>query len=117
VAHDPSQLQAGSAVGASGNHAVAQSLAQLGVWSVSGLGNQTFVQSYAQTVSKLGRTLSSVNDDLLSSKKVAQMLANERGPAHSMPPGDERTELRRYRQAYAVSAKTVTTLDEMAPVE
>jgi flagellar hook-associated protein 1 len=118
VADDPSRLQAAAAApGAHGNNTVAQSLAKLGSRNVSDLGNQTFAESYAQTVSKLGHTLSGINDDLMSSQVVTQMLANERGQAHGVSLDDEKTDLRRYRQAYAVSVKMMTTLNEMTPVE
>jgi flagellar hook-associated protein 1 FlgK len=117
VADDPSRLQAAAAPGAHGNNTVAQSLAKLGSRNVSDLGNQTFVESYAQTVSKLGHTLSGINDDLMSSQVVTQMLANERGQAHDVSLDDEKADLRRYRQAYAVSVKMMTALNEMTPVE
>jgi flagellar hook-associated protein 1 FlgK len=108
VADDPSQLRAGAA---------ALALAKLGGRNVSDLGNQTFSQSYAQTVSELDNTLSSVNDDLSSSQAVTQMLANERGAAHGLSLNDARAELTRYEQASAISAGMITTLDEMFPMQ
>jgi flagellar hook-associated protein FlgK len=48
---------------------------------------------------------------------VTQMLANERGQAHDVSLDDEKADLRRYRQAYAVSVKMMTALNEMTPVE
>jgi flagellar hook-associated protein FlgK len=117
VTRDLAQLQAGGAAGAHGNNAVAQTLAMLGNRIVSDLGDQTFLQSYSQTVSKLDHTLSTVNYDLMGSLAVTQMLANERSLAHDVSPDDERADLQRYQQAHAVSAKMVTTLNEMTPVE
>jgi flagellar hook-associated protein 1 len=95
VAGDPSQLQAGGAAPAL----------------------ETFGQSYAQTVSNLGGTLSKVSEDLSSSQAVMQMLANERESAHGVLIGDELASLRRYEQACAVSAQTNATLNEMLPMQ
>jgi flagellar hook-associated protein 1 len=108
VAADPAQLWVDGA---------APALAQLGSRHVSGLGNRTFGQSYAQTVSKLGHTLLSVNDNLSSSQAVTQMLANERGAAHGVSLDGALTDLMRYQQACAVFARVIATLDEMLPMQ
>jgi flagellar hook-associated protein 1 FlgK len=104
VANDPSQLQAGGAAGANGNHAAAPALETIG-------------QSYVQTVSNLGRTLSKVSDDLSSSQAVTQMLANERESARGVSIGGELTDLQRYQQACAASAQMHATLNKMPPVQ
>ena len=96
VANDPSQLQAGGAA--------APAL-------------EPFGQSYAQTVSNLGGTLSKVSDDLSSSQAVTEMLANERESAHGVSIGGEMTCLQRYQQASAASVQTHTTLNEMLPMQ
>jgi len=57
VADDLSQLQAGGAARAQGNNLVARDLAKLGSQNVWGPVDQTFVESHAQTLSKLGNTL------------------------------------------------------------
>jgi flagellar hook-associated protein 1 FlgK len=104
VANDPSQLQAGGAAGANGNDTAAPAL-------------EAFGQSYAQTISSLGRTLAKVSDDLSSSRAVAQMLANERQSAHGVTIGDELTDLQRYQQACAASVQTHATLNEMSSMQ
>ncbi len=95
MANDPSQLQAGGAAPAL----------------------ETFGQSYAQTVSNLGSTLSKVSDDLSSSQAVTQMLANERESAHGVLIGDELNYLQRYQQACAASVQMHATLNEMPPMQ
>jgi flagellar hook-associated protein 1 FlgK len=75
-----------------------------------------FGQSYAQTVSDLGSTLSRVSDDLSSSQAVTQMLANERASDHAHSIDDELTDLQRYERACAISAATHTTLHKMPPM-
>jgi flagellar hook-associated protein FlgK len=89
VVSDPARLQAGGAAGAHGNNAVAQALAKLGGRNVAGPGN----------------TLSSVNNDLAGSR------------ARGGSPDEKKANLRRRRPASAVSAKTVTTFDELTPAE
>jgi flagellar hook-associated protein 1 FlgK len=103
VADDPAQLQAGGATGANGKDAAAPAL-------------ETFGQSYAQTVSNLGRTLTKVSDELSSSQAVTQMLANERESAHGVSIGDELTCLQRYQQACAASVQTHAMLNELPPL-
>ena len=108
VADDPSQLQAGGTAGA---------MAQLGSRNVSDLGNQTFGQWYTQTVSALGHTLSNVNDNLISSQAVRQMLANERGAASGLSLEEAATDLMWYQQARTASAGIIKILDKMPPME
>ena len=74
------------------------------------------LQTFGQTVSDLGSTLSKVSDDLSSSQAVTQMLANERESARGVSIDDELTDLQRYQQACADSAAMHTTLNEMPPM-
>jgi flagellar hook-associated protein 1 FlgK len=112
VANDPSQFQA-SGTGAPGDDSVALELAQLGNQEITGLGNQTFSANYAQTVSDLGSSISSVNDNLSASQGVAQTLSTDRANASGVDLDTEMTNLIQYQKSYEASAELITTLNEM----
>jgi flagellar hook-associated protein FlgK len=109
VANDPAQFQ----VGADGRNTTALDLAQLGNSHVPALGNRTFTQWYAQTVTALGEMLMNVNDNLVSSQAMAQMLANERVAAGELSMHDAANDLMWYQQARAGSGEIITMLDKM----
>jgi flagellar hook-associated protein 1 FlgK len=113
VASDPSQFQAAGAPGAAGDNTVALALAQLGNQKIAGLNNQTFSANYAQTVSDLGNSISSVNDQLNNSQAVAQMLTNDRASTSGVSLDGEMSNLIQYQKAYEASAEMITTLNEM----
>jgi flagellar hook-associated protein 1 FlgK len=113
VATDPSQFQAAGTAGAAGDNTVALALAQLGNQNIAGLNNQTFGGNYAKTVSGLGNSISSVNDQLSSSQAVSQMLSNDRTSASGVSLDSEMTNLIQYQKAYEASAEMITTLNQM----
>ena len=85
----------------------------MGGQPIAGLNNQTFSANYAQTVSNLGSSISSVNDQLGNSQAVTQMLTNERASTSSVSTDTEMTNLIQYQRAYEASAELITTLNEM----
>jgi flagellar hook-associated protein 1 FlgK len=113
LAADPSQFQAAGTAGASGDNSVVLALAQLGGQNLSGLGNQTFTGSYAQTVANLGDAISSVNNQLDTSQSVSQMLTTQRASASGVSTDQEMTNLIQYQKAYEASAELITTLNQM----
>jgi flagellar hook-associated protein 1 FlgK len=113
VANNPSEFQAAGTAGNAGDNSVVLALAQLGSQNISGLANQTFSASYAQTVSNLGSSLSSVNGQLTNSQAVTQMLTNERSSTSGVSTDTEMTNLIQYQKAYEASAELITTLNEM----
>jgi flagellar hook-associated protein 1 FlgK len=113
VANDPSQFQAAGTAGAPGDNSVVLALAQLGNQNVAGLSNQTFSASYAQSVSNLGNSISSVNEQLTNSQAVAEMLTNDRASSSGVSLDTEMTNLLQYQKAYEASAEMITTLNEM----
>jgi flagellar hook-associated protein 1 FlgK len=88
-------------------------LGELGGQNIAGLNNQTFSANYAQTVSDLGNSISSVNDQLDNSTVVSQMLTNERSTTGGVSTDAEMTNLIQYQKAYEASAELITTLNEM----
>lgn len=94
VAADPAQLHTGLAVD-----------------------RRAFVDEYERTMSQLDSTLSTVNDDLISSQVVTEMVAKKRGLPDAVSLKSERNALQRYEHAYAVSSQMISALNDMAPVE
>jgi flagellar hook-associated protein 1 len=113
VVNDPSSFQAAGSAGAAGDNSVALSLAQLANTSISGLNNQTFSQSWAQTVGNLGDAISSVNDQVTNSASVTQMLTSQRQSVSGVSIDEEMTNLMQFQKSYEASAQLVTTLDQM----
>ncbi len=110
---DPSQFQASGTAGATGDNTVVLALAQLANTSISGLNNQTFSQSWAQTVGNLGNAISSVNEQVANSSSVTQMLTTQRASVSGVSIDEEMTNLMQYQKSYEASAQLITTLNEM----
>jgi flagellar hook-associated protein 1 FlgK len=110
---DPSTFQAAGVAGAAGNNAVVLQLAQLANQPIAGLNNQTFSQSYAQTVGALGSALSSVNDQATNSTAVSQMLSNQRDSLGGVSTDEEMTNLVQFQKAYQASAELISTINQM----
>ena len=113
LASDPSQFQASGTAGATGDNTIALALAQLASQKISKLSNQTFTQSYAQTVSALGDAISTATDQLNTSQAVSQTLSNQRSAVSGVSIDEEMTNLLQYQKAYEASAQLVTTINTM----
>jgi flagellar hook-associated protein 1 FlgK len=110
---DPSLLQAASVAGAAGDNQTALALAQLAGEPQTALGNQTFGNRYAQTVSVLGQSLSSVNSELSDQDVVDKMLLRQRDSISGVSLDEEMTDLIKFQKAFEASARLITTVDEM----
>ena len=113
LAEDPTQFQASGTAGATGDNTVILALAQLGNQDISGLSNQTFSASYAQTVSNLGDAISSVNDQLDTSQSVSEMLTTQRSSTSGVSTDQEMANLIQYQKGYEASAELISTLNQM----
>jgi flagellar hook-associated protein 1 FlgK len=113
LANDPSQLQASGTAGATGDNTVVLALAQLANTNIAGLSNQTFSQSWAQTVGNLGDTISAVNDLVNNSSSTTQMLTSQWNSESGVSIDTEMTNLMQYEKSYEASAQLITTLNEM----
>lgn len=113
LVNDPSQFQAAGTAGATGDNTVVLALAQLANTGISGLNNQTFSQSWAQTVGNLGDAISSVNEQANNSASVTQMLTKQRASVSGVSIDEEMTNLMQYQKAYEASAQLITTLNQM----
>jgi flagellar hook-associated protein 1 len=89
------------------------SLANLASASQSALGNQTFGDSYTQTVADLGEALNGANNQVSSQTVVAAMFAAQRTSVSGVNLDEEMTNLMTYQQAYQASAELVTTVNAM----
>jgi flagellar hook-associated protein 1 len=113
LAGNPALLQASGTAGASGDNTVALNLAQLAGTSISGLNNQTFNQSYNQTVAALGQALSSANTQVDDQNTVSTMLTKQRDAVSGVSLDEEMTNLIQYQKAYQASARIITVVDQM----
>lgn len=110
---DPGLLQAAGVSGAAGDNQTALALAQLARTKFLALNNQTFNQSYGQTVASFGQELSSVNTKLSDQQTVENMLLRQRDSIGGVSLDEEMTDLTRFQKAFAASARLITTVDEM----
>lgn len=110
---NPSLLQASGTPGASGDNQTVLALAQLANKSITGLNNQTFSQSYTQSVTALGQAASSINDQVDDQKVVSNMLTQQRQSLSGVSLDEEMTNMLTYQRAYEASSKIVTAVDEM----
>ena len=113
LTNDPTLLQAAGGGGASGDNQTALALAQLAQTKYAALNNQTFNQSYGQTVAAFGQELSSVNTKLSDQQTVESMLLRQRDSIGGVSLDEEMTDLTRFQKAFAASARLITTVDEM----
>lgn len=113
LANDPSLVQASGSVTATGDNAVAFSLAQLATTSQSALNNQTFGGDYSAAVASLGNALQTANDQVSNQTVVTTMLNTQRGSVSGVNIDEEMTNLMSFQRAYQASAKLVSTVDQM----
>ena len=111
--NNPALIQASGVSGAAGDNTVALALGQLANAPQAGLNNQTFSQSYDQTVSAMGQSLSSVNGQLTDEQTVQQMLQQQRSSVSGVSLDEEMTNLSTYQRAYQASAHLLSIVDQM----
>lgn len=110
---DPGRIQGAGAPGAVGDNTVALALAQLADRKIPALGNQTFSESYGQSVAGLGQSLSSVDSQISNQAVVENMLSKQRDSISGVSLDEEMTDLIRFQKAFQASAHLITTIDQM----
>ncbi|MBI4326210.1 MAG: flagellar hook-associated protein FlgK [Chloroflexi bacterium] len=113
LAGDPGLIQAGGIAGAAGDNQAVLALAQLAEKRIGPLNNQTFSQSYGQTVAKLGQALASVNAQIENQEAVESMLQRQRDAISGVSLDEEMTDLMKFQKAFEASARLITTIDAM----
>jgi flagellar hook-associated protein 1 FlgK len=113
LANNPSLIQASGTSTATGDNSVALQLANLASTTQSGLSNQTFSDSYGQTVAALGDSLQTANDQVNNQTAVTNMLSTQRGSVSGVNVDEEMTNLMSFQRAYEASAQLVTTVNTM----
>jgi len=113
LANDPSLIQAAGTATATGDNSIALQLAQLGSTAQAGLNNETFSNSYDQTVAGLGNSLATANDQVTNQTAVSTMLQTQRGSISGVNIDEEMTNLMGFQRAYEASAQLVTTINTM----
>lgn len=110
---NPALVQAGGVAGAVGDNQAVLAMAQLADAPQASLGNLTFSQSFARTVSALGQELSTSNAQLSDQEAVEAMLKRQRDSFSGVSIDEEMTELMKFQRAYQASAKFINTIDQM----
>jgi flagellar hook-associated protein 1 FlgK len=113
LANNPSLIQASSSATATGDNSVALQLADLASATQSGLNNQTFGDSYDETVAALGNSLQTANDQVTNQTAVTNMLSTQRSSVSGVNVDQEMTNLMSFQRAYEASAQLVTTVNTM----
>jgi flagellar hook-associated protein 1 FlgK len=113
LVNNPSLIQASGSATATGDNSVALQLADLASTAQSGLNNQTFGDSYDQTVAALGDSLQTANDQVNNQTAVSNMLSTQRSSVSGVNVDEEMTNLMSFQRAYEASAQLVTTLNTM----
>ena len=113
LADNPALLQASGSSTATGDNSVALALAQLASAAQTGLNNQTFGDSYTQTVAGLGDALQTANDQVTNQTAVTNMLQTQRGSVSGVNVDEEMTNLMGFQRAYEASAQLVTTINTL----
>jgi flagellar hook-associated protein 1 FlgK len=113
LAGNPSLIQTSGTATAGGDNSVALQLANLASASQTTLGNQTFSDSYDQTVAGLGDALQTANDQVSNQTAVTTMLQTQQNDLSGVNVDEEMTNLMGFQRAYEASAQLVTTLNTM----
>jgi flagellar hook-associated protein 1 len=113
LVNNPSLVQASGDSTATGDNSVALALAQLASATQAGLNNETFSDSYDQTVAALGDSLQTANDQLSNQTAVMNMLSTQRSSVSGVNIDEEMTNLMTFQRAYEASAELVTTVNTM----
>jgi len=111
--NNPSLVQASGTNGAVGDNSVALALAQLANQTYASLNNQTFSQSFAQTVAALGQSLATANGQISDQQTVQEMLQQQRSSISGVSIDEEMTNLSVYQRAYQASARLITVVDDL----
>jgi flagellar hook-associated protein 1 len=111
--NNPALVQASGNTTAVGDNTTMLALSQLANQPQAGLSNQTFSQSYGQTVATLGQALSSVNYQQADQQVVQNLLQKQRDSYSGVSLDEEMTNLIKYQKAFEASARLINTIDEM----
>lgn len=113
LVNDPSSFQASGSATASGDNTVALELAELGDTPQSNLENETFGNSFDQTVGSFGDSLQTANNQVSNQTAVMNMLTTQQSSISGVSLDQEMTNLLTFQQAYEASAELVTTVNQM----
>jgi flagellar hook-associated protein 1 FlgK len=110
---DPSAFQASGSATASGDNSVALQLAELADAQQSNLQDQTFSNSFNQTVGSFGDAVQTANNQVNDQTAVMNLLTSQQSSISGVSLDQEMTNLLGFQQAYEASAELVTTVNQM----
>lgn len=113
LVNNPSSFQASGSATASGDNTVALELANMADAPQSNLQNETFGDSFDQTVGTFGDSLQTANNQVSNQTAVMNMLTSQQSSISGVSLDQEMTNLLSFQQAYEASAELVTTVNQM----
>jgi flagellar hook-associated protein 1 len=113
ILNDPTLIQASGSATATGDNSIASAVADLASTPQSELNNQTFGDSYTETVTNLGSSLQDANNQVTNQNAVTNMLSTQRSSTSGVNIDEEMTNMMGFERAYQASAQLVTTVDQM----
>jgi len=110
---NPALIQASGTSTAAGDNSVALALSQLASTTMSDLNDQTFSDTYTQSVAGLGDAVQTANDQVTNQAVVTNMLQTQRSSVSGVNVDEEMTNLMGFQRAYEASAQLVTTINTL----
>jgi len=106
-----------SSTGVAGDSDIAQAVADLAntVFS-TGAGdaiNGTFSESYSDSITSLGQTLSTTNDKVSNQTTISKLVSTQRDSVSGVSMDEEMADLIKYQQAFQASSRVVQTVDTL----
>jgi flagellar hook-associated protein 1 FlgK len=106
-----------SSTGVAGDSDIAQAVASLAnkafSTSTGDAINGTFSQSYTNSVTALGQTLSTTNDKVSNQTTISKLVTTQRDSVSGVSMDEEMADLIKYQQAYQASARVIQTIDTL----
>jgi flagellar hook-associated protein 1 FlgK len=106
-----------SSTGVAGDSDIAQAVADLANTTFSTSAgdaiNGTFSQSYSNSATALGQTLSTINDKVSNQTTISTLVSTQRNSVSGVSMDEEMANLIKYQQAYQASARVVQTIDSL----
>ncbi len=102
---------------AAGDNTIAQAVANLATktfaTSSSDFINGTFSSAYATTVSNLGQTLSTTNQNVQDQTNVTTLVTTQRNGVSGVSMDEEMTNMMQYQRAFQANSRVITTINDL----
>jgi flagellar hook-associated protein 1 FlgK len=75
--------------------------------------NGTFSESYSDSITSLGQTLSTTNDKVSNQTTISKLVSTQRDSVSGVSMDEEMADLIKYQQAFQASSRVVQTVDTL----